>query len=202
MDSFFGNKIKESFFDGEDDKEKPTTTTAADHRTSTDHPTTTTGHHPEPTNSELFSSAKLVAEAAQYTFRKESDKVDKAKVADAAEDLLQAASKYGKLDDEKGIGKYVHQAEGYLHSYHSKTTTTTTGSGESAKTTTTTTVSGHSVSVAPKPSEHSGGEEKKSGSGGYGEYMKMAEGLFKNPVPTLNHESRDLIAGEPKKARG
>ncbi|KAK3035901.1 hypothetical protein RJ639_031324 [Escallonia herrerae] len=170
MDSFFGNKIKESFFGGEDDKEKPTTTTA-------DHPTSTTGHHAEPTNSELFSSAKLVAEAVRSTFRRESDKVDKAKVADAAEDLLQAASKYGKLD-EKGFGRYVDKAEGYLHSYHSKTTATTTGSGESA-TTTTTTESDHLVAAAPKPSEHSGGEEAKSGSGGYGEYMKMAEGLFK-----------------------
>ncbi|KAK3042339.1 hypothetical protein RJ639_002385 [Escallonia herrerae] len=168
MDSFFGNKIKESFFGGEDDKEKPTTTTT----------TSTTGHHPEPTNSELFSSAKLVAGAAQSTFRNESDKVDKAKVADAAEDLLQAASKYGKLD-EKGFGGYVDKAEGYLHSYHSKTTTTTTtGSGDSA-TISTTTESDESVAAAPKPSEHSGGEEKKSGSGGYGEYMKMAEGLFK-----------------------
>ncbi|KAK2973234.1 hypothetical protein RJ640_013883 [Escallonia rubra] len=138
MDSFFGNKIKEAFSGGEGDKEKPISTT---------------GHDAEPTNSELLSSAKLVTEAAQSTFRNESDKVDKAKVADAAEDLLQAGSKYGKLD-EKGFGKYVDQAEGCLHSYHS---TTTTDPGESA---TTTTESDDSVAAAPEPSEHSGDEEE------------------------------------------
>ncbi|MQI71931.1 hypothetical protein EI017_24470 [Escherichia coli] len=70
----------------------------------------------EYTSSELLSSAKLVAEAAQSSLRNESDhKVDKAKVADAAGDLLDAATQYAKLDEQKGIGQYVNQGADYLH---------------------------------------------------------------------------------------
>ncbi|CAJ1939763.1 unnamed protein product [Sphenostylis stenocarpa] len=71
-------------------------------------------------SSELLASAKLVADAAQSTFRNESDKVDKAKVADAAGDLLDAAAKYGKLDEQKGIGQYLDKAADYLHQYPDK----------------------------------------------------------------------------------
>ncbi|KAI4314103.1 hypothetical protein L6164_027040 [Bauhinia variegata] len=74
--------------------------------------------HRAPSNSELFSSAKVIGEAAQSTFSHGTDKIDRAKVARAAGDLLDAASKYGKLD-EKGLGKYVDKAGEYLHQYSS-----------------------------------------------------------------------------------
>ena len=130
--------------------------------------------HHQPSNSELFSSAKLVAEAAKSSFNHESDKVDKGKVAGAAEDLLSAASRYGKLE-EKGYGKYVDKAENYLHGYHTShsSTTTTTTTDDSGNTTTTAT--------ATHTETHSSGgkEHGKSGSGGYGDYFKMAEGFLK-----------------------
>ncbi|XP_047318885.1 nodulin-related protein 1-like [Impatiens glandulifera] len=102
--------------------------------------------HSQLSTGELFSSAKVVADAAQSAYRRET--FDKAKAAGAAEDILSAASKYGKLED-KGYAKYVDQAEGYLHKIR--------GEG------------GH---VEVKPSE-----DVKPGGGGYGDYMKMAEGL-------------------------
>ncbi|QCD82577.1 nodulin-related protein 1-like [Vigna unguiculata] len=74
----------------------------------------------EQSSSELLASAKLVADAAQSTLRNESDKVDKAKVAGAAGDLLDAAGKYGKLDEQKGVGQYVDKAADYLHGYKDK----------------------------------------------------------------------------------
>ncbi|WVZ24646.1 hypothetical protein V8G54_003190 [Vigna mungo] len=74
----------------------------------------------EQSSSDLLGSAKLVADAAQSTLRNESDKVDKAKVADAAGDLLDAAGKYGKLDGQQGIGQYVDKAADYLHQYQDK----------------------------------------------------------------------------------
>ncbi|GMY25888.1 nodulin-related protein 1 [Fagus crenata] len=150
-------------------------------------PTTDTDHHPEKhqqqnhphhqaSNSELLASAKLVADAAQSSLRHEN--FDKQKAAGAAADLLGAASHYGNLE-EKSFGKYVEQAETYLHKYghssHSSTTTTTT-SGHPGTTTTTTHSESHSES-------HSGGYDGegdgKSGSGGYGGYLKMAEGFMK-----------------------
>jgi hypothetical protein len=44
---------------------------------------------------ELFSSMQVLGQAAMSSFNKETDKVDKAKAAAAAEDVLQAASQYG-----------------------------------------------------------------------------------------------------------
>ncbi|XVE85779.1 hypothetical protein DITRI_Ditri17bG0118400 [Diplodiscus trichospermus] len=125
-------------------------------------------HHEKPakSSSELLSSAKLVAEAAKNTLHHESDKVDKGKVSGAAADLLGAASHYGKLDHEKGVGKYVEKAENYLHNYHSSHSNPTT--------TTTTAHSG--VAHSTKPEKHS---ESHDGSGGYGDYMKMAQGFLK-----------------------
>lgn len=136
--------------------------------------------HHKPSNSELLSSAKLVAEAARATLNHESDKIDKAKFAGAAGDLLSAASDYGKLE-EKSFGKYVEKAEDYLHEYHSsqsKTTTTTINSGHSSTTTTTTTHSSTHLS--------SDGGDGHAG-GGYGEYFKMAEGfLLLHSLPICN----------------
>ncbi|KAG2707033.1 hypothetical protein I3843_05G117400 [Carya illinoinensis] len=120
--------------------------------------------HRQPSNSELMASAKLVAEAAQSTLSQENDKVDKGRVAGAAEDLLDAASRYGKLE-EKSYGNYVEKAETYLHQYHSShSSTTSTDSGHSATQT---------ADSAP-PS----GDDGQSGSG-YGDYLKMAEGFLK-----------------------
>ncbi|XP_016181777.1 nodulin-related protein 1-like, partial [Arachis ipaensis] len=50
--------------------------------------------------SELFSSANVVAETAQANISGEAEKVDKAKAANAAGDLLDAAGQYGKHDDQ------------------------------------------------------------------------------------------------------
>ncbi|XP_010044444.2 uncharacterized protein LOC104433408 [Eucalyptus grandis] len=77
------------------------------------------GHaHHKPDNSELMASAKVVAEAARHTFSHETNKIDRARVAGAASDILDAACHYGKLE-EKSYGKYVEKAEGYLHQYGS-----------------------------------------------------------------------------------
>ncbi|XP_041012442.1 nodulin-related protein 1 [Juglans microcarpa x Juglans regia] len=131
--------------------------------------------HRQPSTSELISSAKLVAEAAKYSLSHETDKVDKGRVAGAAEDLLGAASHYGKLE-EKSFGKYVEKAETYLHQYHSShSSTTSTGSGHSA------THTAHSAPHSSGDDGHSGSghADGHSGSGGYGDYLKMAEGFLK-----------------------
>ncbi|KAK7362419.1 hypothetical protein VNO77_04530 [Canavalia gladiata] len=110
----------------------------------------------EPSNSELFASAKLVADAAQSTIRNESDKVDKAKVADAAGDLLDAAGKYAKLDEQKGVGQYVDKAADYLHQYQPTNSSTTS-----------------------KPAESKTDDAKpKSEGGGFGDFAKLAGGFL------------------------
>lgn len=68
---------------------------------------------------ELFASAKVLADAAQSQFNKDSGKIDNKKVAEAAADVLDAAQKYGKLDETQGVGQYVEKAETYLHKYGS-----------------------------------------------------------------------------------
>ncbi|KAI3744457.1 hypothetical protein L1987_57538 [Smallanthus sonchifolius] len=62
-------------------------------------------------NSDLVSNAKLVAEAAQCVATNQSDKIDKPKVAGAAEDLLDAAKEYGKFDETQGTNDYLHRYE-------------------------------------------------------------------------------------------
>ncbi|URE18820.1 hypothetical protein MUK42_13311 [Musa troglodytarum] len=119
--------------------------------------------HPKPT--QLLSSAKVVADAAKSALRHETDKVDKAKVADAAADILGAASHYAKLEEGK-LGKYVGQAENYLHQYHSS---------HSAHSST-------AAAAAHSSSTHSTGEAHHGGGGGGGgleDYMKMAQGFLK-----------------------
>ncbi|KAA8529373.1 hypothetical protein F0562_033828 [Nyssa sinensis] len=124
-------------------------------------------HQHQQSTSDLFSSAKLLAEAATATLHHESDKVDKGRVSGAAADLLDAASHYGKLE-ETSYGQYIEKAENYLrHSSHSTTTTTTT-----------TTHGHHAAAPAPAPatthsSSHSGGDGNSEG--GYGDYFKMAQ---------------------------
>lgn len=121
--------------------------------------------HPKPSKGELLASAKVVADAA-FGGGKEKN-VDKAKVAGAAEDLLQAAEEYGKLG-ETGYGKYVDKAEDYLHKYRETT--------------------GHDPPKAgdAKPAQGSGkesGKESKSDDkhegGAMDGVMKMAGGFFK-----------------------
>ncbi|CAL9128706.1 unnamed protein product, partial [Musa textilis] len=124
--------------------------------------------HPKPT--QLLSSAKVVADAAKSALRHETDKVDKAKVADAAADILGAASHYAKLEEGK-LGKYVGQAENYLHQYHSS---------HSAHSST-------AAAAAHSSSTHSTGEAHHGGGGGGGleDYMKMAQGFLKKLNPGI-----------------
>ncbi|KMT08991.1 hypothetical protein BVRB_6g137020 [Beta vulgaris subsp. vulgaris] len=63
--------------------------------------------HEAASNSDLMASAKTVAEAAQLACTQKTDQIDKAKVSEAAEDVLEAAKSYGKLDDKSGVGQYV-----------------------------------------------------------------------------------------------
>ena len=114
-----------------------------------------------------MSSAKIVAGAAQSTFNKDPDnQADKGKVAGAAGDLLEAASHYGKLDENKTYGQYVEKAENYLHQYGSSQSTTTDAT------------TGHSEGGQTKQSEtqSTGGDDEKSGAG---DYLKMAQGFLK-----------------------
>lgn len=126
------------------------------------------GHHEhqQHSSSELLSSAKMVAEAAQSALNNRSaNNIDKAKVADAAADLLDGARQYGKLED-KGLGQYVDKAESYLHQYGA-------AGGHSEKSAVASKTEAHGDKhSSEKPESHGGG-------GGYGNYMKMAEGFFK-----------------------
>ncbi|XP_057416263.1 nodulin-related protein 2-like [Lotus japonicus] len=111
--------------------------------------------------SELLASAKVVSEASQAALRNESDKVDKAKAADAAGDLLDAASQYAKLDEQKGVGQYVDKAADYLHDYKP---------------------GGAAPAPAPSKPEESQGEHaaQSAGGGGLGgDFTKLAGGFFK-----------------------
>lgn len=172
MDSFLKNKLSSFVDDAVDQPPKAEQPPAAEeHHPVEDKkpPAADAGRKDDlPSNSELFSSAKLVAEAAKLTLSSESDKVDKARAADAAGDLLGAGSHYGKLE-ESGYGKYVDQAEDYLHKYGSSTTTTTTGSGQ------TTTITKDETKIVTNPS---GKEDEKSSGGGYGDVFKMAQGFL------------------------
>ncbi|KAI9111443.1 hypothetical protein K1719_017133 [Acacia pycnantha] len=136
------------------------------------------GHsHQKHSSSELLSSAKLVAQAAQSTFRHESNKVDKAQAADAAADLLEAACHYGKLED-KSFGKYVDQAEDYLHKYGSSSHNAATG--------------GHSDHPATA-SSHT--EKPDHQSHGYGDYFKMAQGFLGSDSKADSHSSKPGHSG-------
>ncbi|KAJ3693006.1 hypothetical protein LUZ60_012101 [Juncus effusus] len=116
--------------------------------------------HDDESNSptELFASAKVVEQSAMSAFRGETDKVDKAKAADAADDLLHGASKYGKLENNQ----YVEKAEGYLHQYSGKTPEAEKPSDQEKP--------------APPPEKK---EEEESSGGGFGGVMKMAQGFMK-----------------------
>ncbi|XP_075657848.1 nodulin-related protein 2-like [Castanea sativa] len=136
--------------------------------------------HHQPSNAELMASAKVLAEAGQTTISQGANKVDKARVAGAAGDRLEAASSYGKLE-ETSYGKYVEKAETYLDQYgnpssksqsHSTTTTTTTPSHSSTPSTTT---------DSEPHSAAGGGDHEIEGNteSGAGDYLKMAQGFLK-----------------------
>jgi len=123
-----------------------------------------TGSHGEEkkiSTSELMASAKIVAEAAHSGFGKGSadqKPMDKAKVAEAAGDLLDAVGQYAKLDDQKGLGQYVDKAADYLHGYHHK---------------------GHDTAPpSSKPDHHKGDDADKS-EGGAGGHHGLGDGLAK-----------------------
>nr|AFW90644.1 hypothetical protein [Solanum tuberosum] len=121
---------------------------------------------------ELFASAKVLADAAQSQFNKDSGKVDNKKVAEAAADVLDAAQKYGKLDETQGIGQYVEKAETYLHQYGGDKATAAAPVAEEAKAPAPAPESAPASEPAPAPVvEEDKEEEKKSGGA---EYLKMA----------------------------
>ncbi|CAN1313941.1 Nodulin-related protein 2 [Linum perenne] len=167
MDGLLSSITKTTGVGGEKEEHPPATTPA---------PTPTSADHKKedqvaPSTAEMMASAKVVAEAAQSAMQsKSADNLDKAKVADAAEDLIAAGNKYGKLD-EKGYGQYVDKAEVYLRQYSGpkssddgKPAAVPEGAGKPAAV----------PEAAEKPAE-----EGKSEGGGIGGYAKMAEGLFK-----------------------
>ena len=123
--------------------------------------------HHQPSNAELMASAKLLAEAGQTTISQGADKVDKARVAGAAGDLLGAASSYGKLE-EKSYGKYVEKAETYLDQYGNP-------SSQSQPQSNSTTTDSEPHSAA------GGGDHESEGNteSGTGDYVKMAQGFLK-----------------------
>lgn len=138
-----------------------------------------------PSQSELLSNAQVLADAARSTLQKEPNKVDNAKVAGAAADLLDSAESYGKLDSTTGIGSYVEKAQNYLHQYETSHSTTAAAPPATATTTTTTTTAapegGEPAAKAP-PAAESHDEApaaEKSEGGGYGDMMKIAGDFLK-----------------------
>ncbi|XP_031094616.1 nodulin-related protein 1-like isoform X1 [Ipomoea triloba] len=147
--------------------------------------------HSGHSNSDLFSSAKVVAEAAQAQFQNKNSDINKGEVAGAAANLLDAAQKYGKLDETKGVGQYVEKAEGYLRGYGQSAGAAVGGAVEKAEGV------GHSAGEAVKGHVekaegmgHSAGEavkghvEKAEGIGhsageAVGEYAKQGEEFLK-----------------------
>ncbi|KAJ0980204.1 hypothetical protein J5N97_008459 [Dioscorea zingiberensis] len=128
-------------------------------------------------SSDLFGSAKVLSDAATSAFQHETDKIDKAKVADAGGDVLGAVSDYAKLE-KTSVGQYVDKAEDYLHGYGKPSQPPTT-----ATTTTTTTTTATATAAAAVPAKQTDGAHSEGGDkaeGGAGGYMKMAEGLFKH----------------------
>ncbi|CAO2830239.1 unnamed protein product [Amaranthus hypochondriacus] len=132
-------------------------------------------NHTPTSSSELLTSAKTVAEAAQLAASQQTDKIDKAKVAGAAEDILEAAKSYGKLDENSGIGQYVGKAEGYLHQF-------STSSSETETKTVAAPPKGEEKDKASDPPAEPHKEESK-GEDGIGGLMNVAKsglgGFFK-----------------------
>jgi hypothetical protein len=118
-----------------------------------------------PSSSELLSSAKYAAEAAKAALNHESGQIDKVRVAAAAEDFLDAAAYYGKLE-EKSYGKYVDKAEDYLHKYSSKQSSSTT------------TAAGHQTYSYGHQTHNSGGHHSTAAEQGYSGSHQSSESYF------------------------
>ncbi|XP_074306610.1 nodulin-related protein 1-like [Silene latifolia] len=131
---------------------------------------------PTASKSEVISSTKVLIDAAKSAFGNDNQNIDKAKVADAAADLLDVTSHYGKFED-KSYGKYINKAEDYLHHYNSSHSPASAATahdggdkehgGMANKT--------HDHEHVKKDEVHHGGES----GGGYGEYIKLAHGILK-----------------------
>ncbi|KAG6503340.1 nodulin-related protein 1-like [Zingiber officinale] len=147
------------------------------------------GHQQQMDPTELFSSAKVVADAAKSTFGGAADKVDKAAAAGAASDLLGAVSHYTKAE-ESSYGKYVEQAETYLEQYR------TTGGSAAAAAAPKTEEAKAKVEEAAAKTEEAGAKveeegadkappadddsgEAQSGGGGLEGYANLAQNLLK-----------------------
>ncbi|KAG9439738.1 hypothetical protein H6P81_019903 [Aristolochia fimbriata] len=133
------------------------------------------GQKPKASMTELFSSAKVVTEAAQATIAGQKEKVDQGKAAGAAGDLLGGASHYGKLDDKGVVGGYVKKAETYLHEYEASHSTKPGGAAAPAPPNS---APAHDSAPAAAESAPPGGEGEKKESN-YGDYLKMAQGFLK-----------------------
>ncbi|KAG6429764.1 hypothetical protein SASPL_107817 [Salvia splendens] len=132
------------------------------------------GGEEKSSTTDLFSDAKVVAEAARAQFSNEPEKCDKAKAASSAADLLGAASEHGKLDSTQGVGKYVDQAEGYLRQYGAPKSTPAAAEDKPAANHVTETANHVAETEIP-----SGGDVKKpEESGEVGDYAKKAEELL------------------------
>lgn len=115
----------------------------------------------KPNTSQLVSSAKVMSEAAKSALhRRDIEGIDKAKVAGAAADLLGAASQYAKLE-EKGLGKYVGQAQDYLHKYQPSEN------------------DGRGSSTDQEQEQSSSSQAQARSKGGFGKYLKLAQGFLK-----------------------
>ncbi|KAK4376616.1 hypothetical protein RND71_002912 [Anisodus tanguticus] len=148
---------------------------------STDESKKTTGEESGSTT-ELFANAKVLAEAAQSQFNKDGAKVDNKKVAEAAADVLDAAQKYGKLDETQGVGQYVEKAETYLHQYGSGTGTAAekppTTVPDTEETPALAPAPASELAPAPAPAPVAEGEHEEEKKSGGADYLKMAGDFF------------------------
>ncbi|CAN7044437.1 unnamed protein product [Brassica rapa subsp. trilocularis] len=165
---FLTDQLKKKFSDKKPESSEPETN---HNKNKPGHagPTTHSGHRPA-TNAELMASAKIVAEAAQAAARNETAKLDKAKVAGATADILDAAGRYGKFDEKSGVGQYLEKAESYLHKYESTHSHSSSGGSHGG---------GSHGGGAGELAGKKGDEKSGSGSHGFGDYAKMAQGFMK-----------------------
>ncbi|XP_078430295.1 nodulin-related protein 1-like [Wolffia australiana] len=128
-------------------------------------------HKAPPSKADLLASAKVIGDAAKATLNHGAGGVDKGKVAGAAANILDAATHYGKLEG-KSAGKCAEKAESYLRTYQSSHAAPAAHGqpaphhGGAA---------GNAAHAQAPPGTHS----QSGGGGGYGDYMKLAQGLLK-----------------------
>ncbi|KAF5757791.1 hypothetical protein HanRHA438_Chr17g0841481 [Helianthus annuus] len=135
--------------------------------------TKTNTDQPSNTSTDLLSSAKLVAEAAQSAATNKTDQIDKQKVAGATADLLDSAKEYGKFDESQGVGQYIKQADDYLHKYEKSGATGATPPAEAPL------VTEEKKAEAPPGVEEKGGKDESESGIGAGDAIKAAGSFFK-----------------------